>query len=100
MTKKVHLLTSVLDEARERIAKSFDMFERLYISFSGGKDSSVMFHLVMDEAKKRDRKVGVLIIDLEAQYSDTIKTISLAGFAGMKTRKISGYARSQHWHRI
>jgi predicted phosphoadenosine phosphosulfate sulfurtransferase len=75
MTKKVHLLTSVLDEARERIAKSFDMFERLYISFSGGKDSSVMFHLVMDEAKRRNRKVGVLIIDLEAQYSDTIKHI-------------------------
>jgi predicted phosphoadenosine phosphosulfate sulfurtransferase len=48
------------------------MFERLYVSFSGGKDSSVMLHLVMDEAKKRNRKVGVLIIDLEAQYSDTI----------------------------
>lgn len=75
MTKKVHLLTSVLDESRERIAKAFDMFERLYISFSGGKDSSVMFHLVMDEAKLRGRKVGVLIIDLEAQYSDTIKHI-------------------------
>lgn len=75
MSKKVTLLTSVLEESRERIAKSFDMFERLYISFSGGKDSSVMFHLVMDEAIKRNRKVGVLVIDLEAQYSDTIKHI-------------------------
>jgi len=27
----------------------------------------------MQEAIKRDREVGVLIIDLEAQYSDTIK---------------------------
>lgn len=75
MTRKVYLQESVLDAARNRIAKAFDMFERLYISFSGGKDSSVMMHLVMEEAIKRNRKVGVLIIDLEAQYADTIKHI-------------------------
>jgi predicted phosphoadenosine phosphosulfate sulfurtransferase len=73
MNKKKTLKCSVLDASRNRIAKAFDMFERLYVSFSGGKDSSVMLHLVMDEAKKRNRKVGVLIIDLEAQYSDTIR---------------------------
>jgi len=73
MNKKKILKCSVLDASRNRIAKAFDMFERLYVSFSGGKDSSVMLHLVMDEARKRGRKVGVLIIDLEAQYSDTIK---------------------------
>lgn len=75
MTRKVYLKTSVLGESRKRIAKAFDMFEKLYVSFSGGKDSSVMLHLVMDEAKRRNRKVGVLIIDLEAQYADTIKHI-------------------------
>lgn len=64
---------SVLDAARKRISESFDLFERLYVSFSGGKDSTVMMHLVMDEAIKRKRTVGVLIIDLEAQYADTIK---------------------------
>ena len=32
-----------------------------------------MLHLVMDEAIKRKRKVGVLLIDLEAQYALTIK---------------------------
>ena len=53
---------------RTRISKTFDDFERLYISFSGGKDSTVMVHLVMDEAIKRGVKVGLLIIDLEAQY--------------------------------
>lgn len=66
---------NVLDAARERIAYSFDVFEKLYISFSGGKDSSVMFHLVMEEAVKRNRTVGVLIIDMEAQYSHTIAHI-------------------------
>lgn len=66
---------SVLTAARERIKITFDEFERIYVSFSGGKDSTVMLHLVMAEAIKRNRKVGVLIIDLEAQYKDTIDHI-------------------------
>lgn len=65
----------VLTAARGRIAYAFDNFERIYISFSGGKDSSVMFHLVMEEAIKRGRKVGVLVIDLEAQYAETIRHV-------------------------
>lgn len=63
---------NVLDAARQRIAEVFDGFERIYIAFSGGKDSSVMFHLVMDEAIKRNQVVGVMFLDLEAQYSETI----------------------------
>lgn len=65
----------VLTAARERIAWTFDEFEKVYVSFSGGKDSTVMLHLVMDEAIKRDRVVGVLIIDLEAQYQATVDSI-------------------------
>lgn len=34
-----------------------------------------MSHLVLQEARKRKRKVGFLIIDLEAQYNDTIHHI-------------------------
>lgn len=64
---------SVLQASKARISTTFDDFEKIYISFSGGKDSSVMTHLVMEEAIKRGRKVGLLIIDLEAQYIDTIK---------------------------
>lgn len=66
---------NVLEAARERVRIVFNDFERIYVSFSGGKDSTVMLHLVMEEAKKRNRKVGVLIIDLEAQYKDTIDHI-------------------------
>lgn len=66
---------NVLQASRDRISKSFDAFENIYISFSGGKDSTVMTHLVMEEAKKRNKKVGLLIIDLEAQYHDTIQHI-------------------------
>ncbi len=70
--KKYSIEQNVLDAAIKRIKYTFDNFESIYLSFSGGKDSSVMFHLVMDEAIKRNRKVGVLLIDLEAQYTLTI----------------------------
>jgi predicted phosphoadenosine phosphosulfate sulfurtransferase len=73
---KKYINISVNDAAKKRIAKSFDNFPKLYISFSGGKDSTVLFHMVMKEAVKRNRKVGVLIIDLEAQYKDTINNIN------------------------
>ena len=64
--------TTVLEASKERIKITFNNFERIYCSFSGGKDSTVMLHLVMEEAIKQNRKVGVLLIDLEAQYADTI----------------------------
>lgn len=65
----------VLTASRERVKYMFDSFERVYVSFSGGKDSSVLLHLVMEEAIARGRKVGVLFIDLEAQYKMTIAHI-------------------------
>lgn len=72
MTIKEYQDYNVLAATRQRIKTVFDEFERIYISFSGGKDSTVMMHLVMQEAIKRNKIVGILIIDLEAQYSDTI----------------------------
>ena len=67
---------NVLDAAIERISKVFDDFPRIYVSFSGGKDSGVMLHLVMAEAQRRKRKVGVLFVDLEAQYSMTVDYVA------------------------
>jgi predicted phosphoadenosine phosphosulfate sulfurtransferase len=66
---------NVLSAAQARVRYAFDNFTKVYVSFSGGKDSSVMLHLVMDEAIKRGRRVGVLVIDLEAQYTATIKHV-------------------------
>lgn len=71
MKHKIYREENVLEMARKRISYTFDEFEKLFISFSGGKDSSVMFHLVMDEAIKRNRKVAVMIMDFEAQYQLT-----------------------------
>lgn len=64
---------NVLEAAQERIEHVFDNFSRVYLSFSGGKDSTVMLHLVCAEAKRRGRKIGLLIVDLEAQYKLTME---------------------------
>lgn len=72
---KIYLKSNVLDAAKERIKYTFDNFEKITVSFSGGKDSTVMLHLVMDEAIKRNKKVGLLFIDLEGQYKLTIDHI-------------------------
>jgi len=77
MAKK-YLSKNVLDAARERIAYVFDEFERIYVSFSGGKDSGVMLNLALEEAAKRNRKIGVLVVDLEAQYTHTVEYIERA----------------------
>ena len=53
-----YLSKSVLDASRERISYTFDNFEKIYLSLSGGKDSTTMFHLVIEEAIKRNRKIG------------------------------------------
>lgn len=73
--RKQGLGIDVLTAARQRIASTFDEFEAVYVSFSGGKDSTVMLHLAAEEAKKRGRKIGVLFVDLEGQYKLTIEHI-------------------------
>ena len=65
----------VLTAARKRISITFDNFKKFYCAFSGGKDSTVLTHLVMDEAIKRGVKVGLMFIDFEAQYRDSITHI-------------------------
>ena len=50
---KVRIGINVLEAARQRIAWTFDTFEKISVSFSAGKDSTVMLHLVMDEAISR-----------------------------------------------
>jgi predicted phosphoadenosine phosphosulfate sulfurtransferase len=63
---------NVLDAAKERINFVFDNFNKIYLSFSAGKDSTAMFHLVIDEAIKRNIKIGILFIDWECQFEHTI----------------------------
>lgn len=65
----------VLTAAKQRIAWVFDTFPRVYLSGPSGKDSGAMMHLVCQEARRRGRKVGVLFLDLEAQYQLTVEHV-------------------------
>ena len=72
---KLYRLKNVLEAARERIAYLFDHFDNISVSISGGKDSSVLFHLTHTEAVRRNRTIDVVFIDQEAEYASTIDII-------------------------
>jgi len=69
---KVPLDVDVLTAARQRVAWVFDTFPRVYLSGPSGKDSGVLMHLACLEARARGRRIGILYLDLEAQYRLTI----------------------------
>lgn len=64
--KKVNVLEAAID----RLDFIFENFERIYLSFSGGKDSGVMLNLVLDYVKSKGikQKIGIQIMDNEANY--------------------------------
>ncbi|MCL2566972.1 MAG: DUF3440 domain-containing protein [Alphaproteobacteria bacterium] len=74
---KKYLSKNVYEAAQERLYYVFSEFDNIYLSFSGGKDSGAMFNLTMDYIKQHNikKKIGLLIIDLEAQYNITIQYI-------------------------
>jgi predicted phosphoadenosine phosphosulfate sulfurtransferase len=45
---------NVYQAAQERIAWIFKTFPRIYLSFSGGKDSGVMLNLFIDYMRRHD----------------------------------------------
>lgn len=59
--------------AEERMAWTFDHYPRVYVSYSAGKDSTVMLYLAAEEARRRGRRIGVMLIDLEGQYRVTME---------------------------
>ncbi len=72
---KIYIDNDVLSEAQRRVSWVFDTFENICLSFSGGKDSTVLYHLIADIARKRKRRFSVLFIDWEAQYTRTIQHV-------------------------
>ena len=72
---KKYLGVNVLEASNERISFVFENFKKIYVSFSGGKDSTVLLHLVVEEARRRNQKIGVLFIDWECQFDSTIQHI-------------------------
>ena len=75
---KKYLNKNVYEAANERLKYIFENFERIYVSFSGGKDSSVLLNLVADYIRRNKitEKPGLLFVDLEGQYRITIDYIA------------------------
>lgn len=65
---------NVYEAAIERLDFVFANFDRIYLSFSGGKDSGVMLNLVLQYMRERGikRKIGVQILDNEANYEQSL----------------------------
>lgn len=73
-----HGTKDVLTATRERISYLFDNYDTLQLSFSGGKDSTALFHLINAEATKRGRKLYLYFQDQEAEYRGTIDLVEWA----------------------
>ena len=74
--KRVYQDKNVYDAAMNRIDFIFKNFERVYLSFSGGKDSGVMLNLCLDYMKAnniKDRKLGIQVLDNEANYESSLQ---------------------------
>lgn len=69
---------NVLDATQKRISYLFDHYDNISLSFSGGKDSTALFHLINEEAKRRDRKFILYFQDQEAEYQGTIDFVEWA----------------------
>lgn len=75
MLRQVYINKDVLTAARERMSYIFNEFENIIVSGSGGKDSTALAHLALQEANRRGRKVGVFFLDEEVVYDSTIKQV-------------------------
>lgn len=69
---------NVLEATQKRISFLFDNYDNIQLAFSGGKDSTVLFHLVNSEAIKRNRKFILYFQDQEAEYQGTIDMVEWA----------------------
>lgn len=65
----------VYEASLERIDFVFKNFKRIYVSFSGGKDSGVMLNLVLEYMRKNNitKKIGLMTMDNEANYNYSLE---------------------------
>ena len=73
---KIYKAQNVYDAALERIRWIFDEFPNVICSVSGGKDSTVIFHLCLQVAREKNRlPLKVFWLDQEAEWQATVDQI-------------------------
>ena len=75
MIRQTFLKINVVDATRKRIEWIFDNFDNIVVSISGGKDSTVLAYMTLQEAHKRNRKVGIFFLDEEVVYQATVDQV-------------------------
>lgn len=68
---------NVHEAAMRRLDYVFREFDNVYVAFSGGKDSGVLLNLTLQYLRERapGRRIGVMHIDYEAQYTATTEYV-------------------------
>ena len=68
---------NVYEQTQVRLEKIFNAFDNVYVSFSGGKDSSALLYMCIEYVRKHcpGRKLGVFHMDYEVQYSATVRFV-------------------------
>ena len=73
---KVFKSTNVFEEALKRIRFIFDEFDYVWVSVSGGKDSTVVYELCKIVAREKKKlPLRVVFLDQEAEWQATIDLI-------------------------
>lgn len=62
----------VLSLARDRMAVLFDRYDRVSVAFSGGKDSTVVLNLALEQSRARGHVLDVFFWDEEALQPETV----------------------------
>lgn len=74
---KNYLQKNVYDATMERFEYIFSEFDNIFVSFSGGKDSGLTYHLLLKYMQENniERPIGLFHQDFEAQYFETTKYV-------------------------
>lgn len=103
---KIYRKENVLEAAKARIRWLFDEFPQIVVNVSGGKDSTVVFHLALEAAREKGRlPLDVLFLDQEAEWDSTIEIIRQMMYHPdvnprwfqMPFRLFNATSKTEHW---